>query len=109
MASLAAADATAAFRAITPPSTGDEAGTAAYKDKDELAYALSFYPLGTKRHLKVICIGGGFSGLCAAKAVETGKLSNVTLTVFEKNAEVGGTWFENRYPGYVFILKIPFY
>jgi hypothetical protein len=24
---------------------------------------------------------------------------NVELAVYEKNAEIGGTWYENRYPG----------
>jgi cation diffusion facilitator CzcD-associated flavoprotein CzcO len=24
---------------------------------------------------------------------------NVELVVYEKNAEIGGTWYENRYPG----------
>jgi cation diffusion facilitator CzcD-associated flavoprotein CzcO len=27
------------------------------------------------------------------------KIRNLKLTVYEKNADVGGTWFENRYPG----------
>jgi cation diffusion facilitator CzcD-associated flavoprotein CzcO len=26
---------------------------------------------------------------------------NVDLAIYEKNAEIGGTWLENRYPGNV--------
>jgi hypothetical protein len=28
------------------------------------------------------------------------------LVVYEKNPEVSGTWYENRYPGYVFVQFI---
>lgn len=73
--------------------------TDAYKSRDELAYTLSRLPLGSRRPLKVICAGAGFSGLALAKEVETERLRNVSLVVYEKNASVGGTWYENRYPG----------
>lgn len=43
-----------------------------------------------------IIIGGGISGICAA--VQMQKLG-IGFTLFEKNAEFGGTWWENRYPG----------
>ncbi len=46
--------------------------------------------------LHVVIIGAGASGLCAA--IQLGKLG-IPYTIFEKNAEVGGTWYENRYPG----------
>jgi hypothetical protein len=81
------------------PALGE--ATEAYKLKDELAYQISRLPLGTPRSLKVICVGAGFSGLALAHEVETGQLDKVHLTVFEKNAAVGGTWYENGYPGYV--------
>jgi len=44
---------------------------------------------------KVIIIGAGMSGIgMAAKLKEAG----IAFEVLEKNAAVGGTWFENRYP-----------
>lgn len=46
--------------------------------------------------LHVVIIGAGASGLCAA--IQLGK-QGIPYTIFEKNAEVGGTWYENRYPG----------
>ena len=45
---------------------------------------------------KVVVIGAGFSGLCAAiKLAEAG----IPHVVLEKDADVGGTWYENTYPG----------
>ena len=48
------------------------------------------------RPFEVAIIGAGASGLCAA--IQLKKLG-IRYTIFEKNDEVGGTWYENRYPG----------
>ena len=45
---------------------------------------------------KVIIIGAGLSGLCAAIKL---KEAGIPFIVYEKNAAVGGTWYENIYPG----------
>lgn len=50
------------------------------------------------RPVKVICIGAGISGICAAIRFNQ-RIRNLDFTVYEKNADIGGTWFENRYPG----------
>ena len=45
---------------------------------------------------EVLVIGGGMSGIAAGiKLAEAG----YAYTIIEKNAELGGTWWENRYPG----------
>jgi hypothetical protein len=50
------------------------------------------------RPMSVIVIGAGFSGIyCGVRIPE--RLRNVKLTIYEKNAGVGGTWYENTYPG----------
>ncbi|KAF5549821.1 sterigmatocystin biosynthesis monooxygenase stcW [Fusarium mexicanum] len=50
------------------------------------------------RPLKVIYIGAGISGICGA--IEFRKqVPNLELVIYEKNPELGGTWYENRYPG----------
>jgi 4-hydroxyacetophenone monooxygenase len=45
---------------------------------------------------RVLVIGAGMSGLNAAVQL---KRAGISYTLIEKNSEVGGTWFENRYPG----------
>src|SRR5258708_22216696 len=45
----------------------------------------------------VLIIGAGFSGLCMGiKLLEAGMKS---FLIIEKSADIGGTWWENRYPG----------
>ncbi|MBA0050902.1 NAD(P)/FAD-dependent oxidoreductase [Streptomyces sp. AJS327] len=43
----------------------------------------------------VTIVGAGASGLCMAIQL---KLAGIAFTVLEKNPDLGGTWFENRYP-----------
>jgi 4-hydroxyacetophenone monooxygenase len=50
----------------------------------------------TKRGFHVVVIGAGMSGILAAIRLEE---AGLPYTVIEKNPAVGGTWFENRYPG----------
>jgi 4-hydroxyacetophenone monooxygenase len=45
---------------------------------------------------RVVVIGAGMSGLLAAHRLHT---AGVDFVVLEKNGEVGGTWYENSYPG----------
>ena len=42
-------------------------------------------------------IGAGFGGIAAA--VKLQRHTDAEITIFEKSAGVGGTWFDNRYPG----------
>ncbi|KAF5362008.1 hypothetical protein D9756_002403 [Leucocoprinus leucothites] len=55
-------------------------------------------PIHNQRHLKVVCIGAGASGLMLAYKLQR-SFENFELTIYEKNADIGGTWFENKYPG----------
>lgn len=96
---LAASDADEKLGELLRQYNNIEGGTEEYASKDRIAYTLSQLPMGARRPLKVVCAGAGFSGLAFAREVETGRLQNLSLTVFEKNASIGGTWYENRYPG----------
>jgi 4-hydroxyacetophenone monooxygenase len=49
-----------------------------------------------ERDLRVVVIGAGMSGLLAAHRLQQ---AGIDYLVVEKNADVGGTWLENRYPG----------
>ncbi|ETI27954.1 hypothetical protein G647_00403 [Cladophialophora carrionii CBS 160.54] len=75
-------------------------GSLGYKVADSI-YAhplISERAIDEPRPLKVIYVGTGVSGICAA--IQFPKfLPGVELAIYEKNADVGGTWFENRYPG----------
>ncbi|MBC7602317.1 MAG: NAD(P)/FAD-dependent oxidoreductase [Ramlibacter sp.] len=44
----------------------------------------------------VVVIGAGVAGICAAIRLQG---AGIPYTVIDKNAEVGGTWYENHYPG----------
>ena len=48
------------------------------------------------RRFRVVVIGAGMSGLLAAIRLEE---AGIPYVVLEKNESVGGTWFENTYPG----------
>ena len=48
------------------------------------------------RKLNVLVIGAGMSGLLAGLRL---KQAGVPFEIVDKNADVGGTWFENTYPG----------
>lgn len=45
---------------------------------------------------KVLVIGAGMTGMAAATKLEE---AGYDYLVIEKNPDVGGTWYENRYPG----------
>lgn len=44
---------------------------------------------------RAVIIGAGVSGVCAAIRLHA---AGIPFVVIEKNASVGGTWFENQYP-----------
>lgn len=58
------------------------------------AYTVEENDLGYSRPLRVICIGAGATGLDLAYKTER-HLKNFDLQIYEKNPELGGTWFEN--------------
>lgn len=55
-------------------------------------------PVNQGREIRVIIIGAGVSGIGTYIRLLQ-YVPNVKITILEKNPSVGGTWFENRYPG----------
>jgi len=51
---------------------------------------------GNRPPPRVAVIGAGMSGILAAHRLHQ---AGVEVVVLEKNSDVGGTWFENTYPG----------
>jgi len=49
-----------------------------------------------EREFRVVIVGAGMSGLLAAHRLQQ---AGVRYVIIEKNVDVGGTWFENHYPG----------
>ncbi len=53
-------------------------------------------PEAVQQDFPVVVIGGGQSGVQAAFRLQE---AGIPYTVIEKNSSVGGTWYENHYPG----------
>ncbi|CAL1693778.1 unnamed protein product [Somion occarium] len=62
------------------------------------AFKLGSFSIDEYGPLKVVVIGAGFSGITAGIRFRQ-HIQNLDLTIYEKNAGVGGTWYSNRYPG----------
>ena len=88
-----------------------EAEPASQDDK----LTLGNFSIDEYQPVKVIVIGAGFSGILAGiRSVSyivadevacidqrirfSQKIPNIDLTIYEKSAGVGGTWYNNRYP-----------
>ncbi|MEY2432366.1 MAG: 4-hydroxyacetophenone monooxygenase [Acidimicrobiaceae bacterium] len=52
--------------------------------------------LDAARPFLVVIVGAGMSGLAAGHRLDQ---AGVPYVILEKNNDVGGTWFDNRYPG----------
>jgi cation diffusion facilitator CzcD-associated flavoprotein CzcO len=50
----------------------------------------------SKAPFRAAIIGAGYSGVAAAVALER---AGIDYTIFEKSTSIGGTWWDNRYPG----------
>jgi len=53
-----------------------------------------FGPAGTPR---VVVVGGGYGGIAAGVKMKDAGIH--TFTIYEKSNRVGGTWWDNQYPG----------
>jgi cation diffusion facilitator CzcD-associated flavoprotein CzcO len=80
----------------TPP--GEQDLQPNHVSEDKSAYKISEMPLGSGKHIRIVGIGAGASGINMIRTLRL-NLTNYEVAVYEKNEDVGGTWFENRYPG----------
>ncbi|KAL2830436.1 hypothetical protein BJY01DRAFT_254623 [Aspergillus pseudoustus] len=53
----------------------------------------------TNKRLRVAIIGAGVSGILMAIKLQKYLPDHISFHIYEKSPEIGGTWFENRYPG----------
>lgn len=63
---------------------------------DPRAPAWRLDELAPGRRFDVAIVGAGMSGIAVAHRL---RQAGVKVTIYEKNADVGGTWLENTYPG----------
>jgi len=63
---------------------------------DLVAESVVAEPSAVPPGFTALIIGAGISGLCAA--IELTK-AGIPYTIVERSQELGGVWFENRYPG----------
>lgn len=57
-------------------------------------YSIEENVLGQPRSMRVVCMGAGATGLDFAYKIKK-HLQSFELQIYEKNEELGGTWFEN--------------
>lgn len=65
-------------------------------------------PIHNPKHIKIICVGAGASGLLLAYKLQR-SFDNFELVIYEKNEDISGTWLENTYPGCVFSFCYSFH
>lgn len=64
---------------------------------DELGYSIPETYLGARRPIKVLVIGFGAAAINIVHVLGQAKTgNNIIVQCYEKNPEVGGTWYENR-------------
>ena len=64
--------------------------------KQDYTFQIPEHAIDDYRPVKIICIGAGFSGVLAGIRFPQ-NVKNLNLVIYEKNPNLGGTWFENRY------------
>lgn len=68
----------------------------AYRGEDRRAPDWTLQDAAPGRTFRVVVIGAGMSGLLAGHRL---RQAGIEFVIVDKNAEVGGTWWENTYPG----------
>jgi 4-hydroxyacetophenone monooxygenase len=68
----------------------------AYRGEDRRAPDWNKRDLAPDVDFRVAIVGAGMSGILAAHRLQQ---AGVEFVILEKNADVGGTWYENTYPG----------
>ncbi|KAI1438324.1 flavin-binding monooxygenase [Xylaria sp. CBS 124048] len=62
------------------------------------SFTLKDAPLDGHSRIKVRVVGAGLSGIYLGIRISQ-RLRNVDLQIYDRNAGLGGTWWENKYPG----------
>ncbi|KAL1972597.1 hypothetical protein VTN31DRAFT_7011 [Thermomyces dupontii] len=76
----------------------EEVGPAKESPPDSKQWIVEDRSVDQVRPLRVVIMGAGISGIVAGIRFAQ-RIPEIDLCVYEKNPDVGGTWYENRYPG----------
>ena len=63
--------------------------------------------MSTETEFEVVILGAGMSGLCMAIQLQRAGIDD--FVIVEKSAGIGGTWWDNRYPGAQVDVPAPAY
>lgn len=70
-------------------------------------YEIKETPIGTRRPIRVVCLGAGYSGaMMGIVFSQRMRNANAELVIYERNKDLGGTWFENRYASKMIRLRM---
>lgn len=82
-------------KAVNGEKKSEEKSLAPYEfDKNEPGN-LARRCIDQPRRMKVICIGAGMSGIITGIFFPR-QIANLDLVIYDKNPELGGTWYESR-------------
>ncbi|KZS92905.1 4-hydroxyacetophenone monooxygenase [Sistotremastrum niveocremeum HHB9708] len=56
----------------------------------------------------VVCIGAGISGICLGAQLQR-QLGSTDIHIYDRNPDLGGTWWSNKYPGVACDVPTPLY
>ena len=79
----------------TLPDFASLPGRYGWPKQDANGYQIKEQLCGVERPIRILSLGAGVSGINLAYHVSR-SLKNVTLTIYEKDDDVGGTWYENK-------------
>lgn len=63
---------------------------------DAAGYSVPDTYMGSRRPIKILVIGFGAAAINIVHAIGQNKASNISMQCYEKNDEIGGTWYENK-------------
>jgi cation diffusion facilitator CzcD-associated flavoprotein CzcO len=82
----------------TPATPSSQRSNGIHPPYPEVSFQFEDRYIDEPRSLRVVVIGGGLAGITAG-ILFPAKVPGIQLTIFEKNLDVAGTWYENKYPG----------
>jgi hypothetical protein len=82
--------------APTKKVNGGPKSLAPYEFDDKDPGNLKRRAVDDSRRIKVICIGAGMSGILTGILFPR-SIENLDLVIYDKNPDLGGTWYESRY------------